>query len=344
MEVLMQIKKILVIQTAFLGDAILTLPMIQKLKQNNPSALIDVISIPNTAELFEASECVNEVIILDKRGKHKSLFQLYKFIKDIKQKKYDEIYSPHRSFRSSLIVMLSGVRETYGFNNSSIFHVYRNIIEYNINDHEVKRNLSLVGFDSEMDWKILPQINVKEEIRTKIKNLINEKDLNPSFVAIAPGSVWSTKRYPLEHYEKIIQELISKKIKVVLIGGSDDRSLCDQLKETDKNIISFAGELKIIESVELLRSASLLITNDSAPTHMGMAADVPVLTLYCSTIPQFGFYPYNNNSKYLSFDELDCKPCGIHGYEVCPLKHFNCGNMLKHDFILSTVYKMLNRS
>lgn len=344
MEVLMQSKKILVIQTAFLGDAILTLPMIQKLKQNNPSSLIDVISIPGTAELFAASECVNEVIVLDKRGRQKSLSQLYKFIKDIKRKKYDEIYSPHKSFRSALIVLLSGVKETFGFNNSSMFHVYRNIVDYQINDHEVKRNLSLIGLDSELDWKILPKVRVKDEIKTKIKNLINEKTLSSGFVAIAPGSVWSTKRYPVENFSKIIRELINKNVKVVLIGSNSDNNICEQLISTNKNVISFAGELNIVESIELLSYASLLITNDSAPTHMGMAADIPVLTLYCSTIPQFGFYPYNNKSKYLSFDELKCKPCGIHGYDVCPLKHFDCGNKLNHELILNTVYEMINRS
>ena len=51
----------------------------------------------------------------------------------------------------------------------------------------------------------------------------------------------------------------------------------------------------------------------------------PVLTIYCSTVPEFGFYPYNKKSSYISFNDLNCKPCGIHGYEKCPIKSFDCG-------------------
>ena len=77
-------------------------------------------------------------------------------------------------------------------------------------------------------------------------------------------------------------------------------------------------------SIALLKHSKILISNDSAPTHLGVCADIPVLTLYCSTVPDFGFYPYNNRSRWLSYADLTCKPCGIHGYEACPLKHFQC--------------------
>ncbi|QQS36887.1 MAG: glycosyltransferase family 9 protein [Ignavibacteriales bacterium] len=337
----MQSKKILVIQTAFIGDAILTLPLIQKLKSRFPESLIDVIAIPKTEEIFQSSSYVNEVIILDKRGTHKSISSILKFSKFIKEKKYDAIYSPHRSVRSAFIVMQSGVKETFGFNTSSWLHVYRTLAEYDINKHEVERNFSLLGLSPEEDWRILPEIKADQKISEKINSLIIEKSLSQGFVAIAPGSVWKTKRYPKENFKKIIFELNKNNIKVVLIGGSDDADLCDQLNDTG-NTISFAGQLSVIESIELLKHASLLITNDSAPTHMGMAADIPVLTLYCSTVPGFGFFPYNKKSKSISFDELKCKPCGIHGYEACPLKHFDCGIKLTPDLVMKEALQLLD--
>ena len=74
------------------------------------------------------------------------------------------------------------------------------------------------------------------------------------------------------------------------------------------------------------------------------AWDIPVLTIYCSTVPGFGFYPYNNKSKYLSYDKLDCKPCGIHGYRVCPVNSFDCGYKLIPEDILEEVEKMLGEN
>lgn len=344
MEVLMpENKKFLIIQTAFIGDAILTLPMIQKLKELNPYSKIDVLAISNTAEVFQASPSVDEVIILDKRKEHKSLISMLRFSKFIRNRNYSAIYSPHRSFRTAFIVMQSGVKATYGFSSSSMLHVHRHIVEYVHTDHEVKRNLSLIGFNTEFDaWKILPEIRNDISNNEKVKSLLISNSLENGFIAIAPGSVWNTKRYPIENFKYIIRNLTDSGLRIVLIGGDNDRRLCNELlPDNNINVTSFAGVLSVTESIEVLRKSILLITNDSAPTHMGMAADIPVLTIYCSTIPEFGFYPYNNKSKYLSFDELSCKPCGIHGHDDCPLKHFDCANKLKPEIVIAAINELL---
>ena len=73
-----------------------------------------------------------------------------------------------------------------------------------------------------------------------------------------------------------------------------------------------------------------------------MVNDIKVLTLYCSTVAEFGFYPYNSKSKYLSFDNLKCKPCGIHGFKECPINTFDCGNKLKPEIVIEEAEKLLN--
>jgi len=334
----MEDPKILVIQTAFPGDAILTLPMIQELKKIFPSSKIDVIGIPGTYEIFKYSPHINEVIILDKRGSQRSLFQLFKFISLIKKKKYHRIYSPHRSLRTSLIVWFSKVKKTFGFDTASFSFVYEYKIKYKSDIHEVARNLNLVGLPIEKDnWKIFPEIIIPEEVNSKIEMLLNLES-NKKYVALAPGSVWATKRYPKEYYKKIIEYLLNKDYSVVLIGGNDDQILCEDLeKGLRNNIKSFAGNLKIIESIALIKHCELLICNDSAPTHMGMAAGIPVLTIYCSTLPDFGFYPYSSKSCYLSFDDLKCKPCGIHGHNKCPIKTFECGYKLLPEEVIKSI-------
>ena len=73
-----------------------------------------------------------------------------------------------------------------------------------------------------------------------------------------------------------------------------------------------------------------------------MIADIPTLTIYCSTIPQFGFYPYNKKSDYLSFNELNCKPCGIHGHDKCPINTFDCGYKLMPEMVIEKIAKLLD--
>ncbi len=337
-------EKILVIQTAFPGDAILTLPMIQKLKEVNPLSQIDVIAIPSTSEIFLSSPSVNNVYTLEKRGKHKSIKSLLSFVKELKKYGYNKIYSPHRSFRTAIIVLFLGIRESYGFSNSSFKHVYKKIIQYRPDFHEVRRNLELIGFATDdFNWKILPETKISEDSKKKVDVFFVNLDSNKNNLVIAPGSVWNTKKYPEEHFRTIIEYFAEKSYTIILLGGKNDEEICNNLATGfSENVISVAGNFSFLESIEVLKNSSLLVSNDSAPTHLGMCADIPVLTLYCSTVAEFGFYPYNDKSEFLSYDELSCKPCGIHGYEECPIKTFECGNNLVPQKVIDKIEEMLN--
>jgi len=337
---------ILVIQTAFLGDAILTLPMLQLLKKKNFEYQLDVLAIPSTEKIFLSSPYIDDVLVIDKRDKHRSLKGLNNFIKELKKKSYSKIYSPHRSIRSAYITFRLGVKETYGFDNSSLKYAYKNIVNYKQADHEVQRNLRLISeMTEDKYWKISPEIVIDETEKNKVADFLLSSKIEVEFIAVAPGSVWETKRYPKEYFSEVIKSLVLKNEKIILIGGENDKSLCDEIAyDFNDKVENLAGRFSVTETIHLLRGAKLLITNDSAPTHMGMCVDIPVLTIYCSTVPGFGFYPYNDKSRYLSYDKLECKPCGIHGYRKCPVKSFDCGYKLLPADILKEVEKMLSEN
>lgn len=331
------------IQTAFPGDAILTLPFIQELKKQRYGYSIDVLCIPATVEIFNASPAVNSVVPFDKKGKQKSFFSFIKFVKELKLKNYEIVYSPHRSFRSALIALNLGAKESFGFDNSSLKFAFKSTVRYNPDDHEVKRNLTFVDGDYNGDkWKIIPEIKSSQEQKEKVQEFLISKEIK-KFIAIAPGSVWETKKYLAEYYKILIDYFISKSYQIILIGGEQDKILCESLQaESERNVFVAAGKFSLIESIELLRSSSLLICNDSAPTHLGMCAGIPVMTIYCSTVPEFGFYPYNSKSDYISYDKLNCKPCGIHGFRKCPIETFECAGKLTPDLVISKSEKLLS--
>jgi len=335
-------KKILVIQTAFPGDAILTLPFIQELKKKRAEYSIDVLCIPQTAEIFAASPQVNSVISFDKKGKQKSLFSFINFIRELKLNNYEIVYCPHRSLRSAIITMNLSAKETYGFENSSLKFAFKQTVKYNPSVHEVRRNLEFIGDEYQEDnWRIIPEVRVAQESKQKVKGFLIENKID-KFVAIAPGSVWETKKYPIEYFKQIVEHFTNLKYQIILIGGIEDKILCESLKK--ENVFLSAGEFSFVETIELLKSASLLICNDSAPTHLGMCSDIPVLTIYCSTIPQFGFYPYNIKSDFVSYDELSCKPCGIHGYRSCPTGTFDCAKLLLPEMVIEKAEKLLSNA
>ncbi len=336
-------EKILIIQTAFIGDALLILPMIQKLNELFTNSQIDVVAIPSTAEIFSASPFINEVIVLDKKNKHKSYWALIRFSKELRSRNYSRVYSPHRSFRSSFIVMNLNTKETYGFSTSSFKHVYKHLIDYKTTNHEVQRNLDLIGYKyDEETWRIQPDLEIPKIGVQKVKKYFANLDSKREFIAIAPGSIWNTKKYPIEYFEEIIKFLTGKFI-IILIGSEKEKKICDEIaSKFDEDVISAAGKFSLLESIEILKKTKILISNDSAPTHFGMCAGIPVLTLFCSTIPGFGFYPYSKKSSYLSYDDLSCKPCGIHGRQQCPIKTFDCGFKLTPKTVISKIEEMLH--
>lgn len=342
MEILNQ-KKIVVVQTAFIGDAVLTLPMLEVLAKNNPNAIIDVVTIPKTSEIFQASPFVNEVIVYDKRNTHKGFKALLSFAKMLGSRNYSLIVAPHRSLRTSLLVLFSGIKESIGFQNSSFSIVYRNSVEYRYELHESARNISLVSSDEAKNYlSYLPKTLFSEETKKKIDGFLASLTSDRKIVAIAPGSVWETKRYPVEHFLSLVRTLISKNYLILLIGSEVEFKLNEAIQKTaGNNCVNIAGRHSILETIYLLTKCNLLLTNDSAPTHFGMAADIPVLTIYCSTVPEFGFFPYNGKSGTISLNDLPCKPCGIHGYEVCPLSHFNCGQKLLPEVVLAKIDTLL---
>ena len=156
--------RILVIQTAFLGDAILTLPMLKKLREKNPEAQIDVLAIPSTADIFSVVPYVDDIIIIDKKGNQKGILALNRFIKELKQNSYTKLFSPHRSFRSGYITLRLSCDESYGFDNSSFKYAFKHLVKYEQEYHEVQRNLSLIGENIEGEnWKITPEISIDEK-------------------------------------------------------------------------------------------------------------------------------------------------------------------------------------
>ena len=201
--------------------------------------------------------------------------------------------------------------------------------------HEVLRNLELFGFQCEGEsWKILPEMNVTAE---PLRELGNYKKI----AAIAPGTVWETKKYPEKYFREIIKYLSQLGYGIVLIGGRADQELCARLSEGIKgDVVNKAGRLSVPESVGMLKQCNFIVCNDSAPTHLAMAAGIPAFTLYCSTVPEFGFYPYSKGSRSLGVDGLKCRPCGIHGYSQCPIGTFECAWKLTPDMVIEQIQSM----
>jgi len=334
-------KKILVIQTAFLGDVVLTLPMVQVLKRENPDCEIDFLCIPAMEVLFKNNPLLNKVIVYDKRGSDS-----FSKIKSEIKGKYDVVISPHRSTRSALLAYFSKAKKRITFDKSSLSFLYTDKVKYVQGIHEIQRNLSLLNpLGINEDGIIKPELFLSDIEKNSIDKFLNDNGVNnEKLIGLAPGTVWFTKQYPKEKFVKVLNLLKDSDASVILIGGKDDIEHGKYLKDnsSNKNIVDAIGMLNVLESAELIKRCEVLITNDSAPLHLANAVETRVVSIFGATIPQFGFFPYGVNDTILETEGLKCRPCSIHGGNKCPIGTFICMNNIQEEKIVQLAGKSLS--
>ncbi len=340
-EVLSEARRILVIQTAFPGDSVLALPFIQEVKRLNPDHEVDVVCAPVSAEIFSSSPAVACVYPFQKRGDHKGIGGMLRFAAMLKEKKYERLYSLHRSFRTTLLVNMISAGESTGFSTASLSFLYDRQVPYVHKDHEVKRNLNMLGEYGGDSWKIAPEIVSTSAQIEKIDDFTGGSGKDGRMIVISPGSVWETKRYPLKSYAEVAASLTASGYMVLISGSDAEKEMGEEIRRVaGDQVVNTCGQFSMVESIELMSRAALVVTNDSAPTHFAMAAGVPVLTVYCSTVPEFGFYGYSDRSFYLS-KGAHCKPCGIHGHSKCPNGSFECGTGIHPYEVVEKIVEIL---
>jgi heptosyltransferase II len=328
--------KVLIIQTAFLGDVILATPIIEKLMELDKNCVIDFLLRKGNESLFENHPHINRLIIFDKKNKNRNLFPV---IRSIRAGSYDYAINIHRSFRTGFITILSGAKHTIGFNKNPLsflftFSVKHQFTKKELYIHEVSRNLSLIK-----------QLGNNEFIGPRLYP--SEIDFNMTFVeseyiCIAPATVWNTKQFPVEKWSELINKLTDKFL-VYLIGSESDSKLCNQLQKNNssRKVENLAGKLTLLQSAALIQKAKMTFANDSAAVHLASAMNAPIVAIYCSTIPAFGFGPLSENSTIIEVDQkLDCRPCGLHGKTKCKYRHFKCSE-ISIDKIITMINTIL---
>lgn len=343
-----ELNKILIVQTAFAGDVILTLPLAQVLNQYYPATLIDMVVIPRTAELLSNHPAINEAVIFDKQGSDSGINGLIRQIKIIRDRKYDIAFVPHRSMRSALMVKFAGIKHRVGFGKSSWRFLYNEVIYYDTYSHEIERNLSLLkSLGINHIEKEYPQLFPSFHDRKKVGLFLSENGIQHvnSLLAVAPGTVWQTKQWLKEGFIELIKKLTVKGFHVILIGGVSDIELCNFINDSihSKRVYSAAGKLTLLQSAELIKRCKVLICNDSAPSHLAVAMKTPVVSIFGATAPEFGFAPYGKDDIVVEVKNLACRPCSIHGGPKCPIKTFDCMKQITAEDVLKKVICLLQK-
>jgi len=312
--------KVLVIQTAFIGDVVLATPLLEQLHRYYPEAQLDILLRKGNEGLFKGHPFLHQTLIWDKKqGKYQNLFRL---IRVLRQSRYDLVINCQRFGASGLLTALSGARQTIGFDKNPLSRLFSKRVPHKIGElHEVQRNLSLLeslGPLTETRPRLYP--TAQDEAKAALFQS------GHTYICIAPTSVWFTKQWPAEKWTALIRRLPAG-VRVLLLGGPADAQACTDIAAASSHpdVHNLCGQLSLLESVALMRGAAMNYVNDSAPMHFASSVNAPVCAVYCSTTPAFGFGPLSDQRYVIETREpLECRPCGLHGYKTCPKGHFAC--------------------
>lgn len=317
----------LVIQTAFLGDVVLSTPLLSALAERHGA--VDVVTTPLAAPLLETLPAVRKVFPYDKRGADRGWGGLKSLASRLQKQGYAQAYLPHRSLRSAALAVLARIPARIGFSGGWSF-LYTEARPKPRTGHETDRLLALANGAPGV---YRPHLRPTSDDQQVAGGLI-EGD----FVALAPGSIWGSKRWPY------FPELAAKLgLDVVVVGGRDDAALGDEIVRAVKGgqgrskAVNACGRLTLRQSAALIGRAAVLITNDSAPLHLATAMGTPVVALFGPTVTEFGFGPLGAGDVALGVEGLECRPCSPHGPPACPLRHHRCMRELTVAAVLAAI-------
>ncbi|HEU4682644.1 MAG TPA: glycosyltransferase family 9 protein [Gemmatimonadales bacterium] len=316
------------IQTAFLGDVVLTTPLLSALAERHGP--VDVVTTPTAGGLLETHPAVRSVIRYDKHGTDRGWKRFWRLAAELRARRYSTVYLPHRSVRSAALAMLSGAPERIGFSGGAGAITYTQLIPRQRHGHEVERLLALAGPDQPAARVTL---GLTAADHSAADGWLATHGVGTRFVALAPGSIWGTKRWP--YYPALAAALDQP---CVVIGGRDDTFLADAIVASAAGrAVSAAGALSLRASAALIQRAAVLVTNDSAPLHLATAVGTPVVALFGPTVPEFGFGPRGIMDHALGHASLACRPCSKHGPQTCPLGHHRCMRELTVETVAAAV-------
>ncbi|MBI4054966.1 MAG: hypothetical protein HY402_02410 [Elusimicrobia bacterium] len=346
--------RFLVVQTAFLGDAALTLPLLKALREGFPRSQITVLSASETAGVFQNSRTADQVWSIRKRRNRLYWLALPIWIWRIRRQKFSAALLPHRSHFTALLAYGGGVPYRVGFASSAWPRLLSEAVSFDWKTHDSERNLSLLypllpKASREVSWRWHSD---PERLRRWSENL-RKVPGNPSGprVAIAPGSAWRTKRWFPGRFAELARRLQQEQgVQILWIGSIRDvpivREIVAAMDDSTShrepwNMLSVAGKTENLQDlVALLSLCQLLITNDSGPMHIAAGVGTPVLALFGPTTRELGFFPQGPRSRVLEAT-LACRPCSLHGGRRCPEGHFLCMRLITVDEVSRAAGELL---
>jgi len=327
-------KKILIIRFSSIGDIVLTTPVMRCIKKQHSETAIHFATKSACKGLLENNPYIDKLHLLDR--------SLHKLIQELRDEDFDYIVDLHNNIRSHRIclALLKRTGRVYKLNFAKWFLVN---IKTNILPpvHIVDRYMSAAdALEINNDMQGLDFFIPEETSLSQYPFAGTLNDL--PYIAWAIGGKHTTKILPADKVRNICTLL---KHPVVLLGDNNDAQRGEFIASGLSHVINATGLLSLHESALVLKDAAAVVTNDTGLMHIAAALGKKIVSIWGSTVKEFGMYPYMPQAKFnyriIEVNDLDCRPCSKIGFKECPRKHFRCMAEQDENTILNAINDFL---
>ena len=339
--------RILIIAPNWIGDAVMSQPLLANLKTIYPRCQIDVLASPWVAPIYRACTEVNQV--LEAKLEHKQLqWGLRKQLaKQLEKNQYDSCYVLPNSFKSALIPWLANIPCRIGYRGEMRFGLINIALDNpsKLNRPPMANHYLALGNalnspqEIDVSYPVDPKLNVSILAKQSISIKLQVASIpDKSIYVLCPGAEYGiTKRWPTEHFTNLAKQLISNEpnTHVILLGSKGDHILGEGITAQAKNISqihNWCGKTSLDEAIALIGMSKALVSNDSGLMHIGAALKVPQVAIFGSSDPHHT-PPLSDKAKVIWLN-LPCSPC--HQRE-CPLGHLKCLQDILPETVLRTI-------
>ena len=325
------VNKILIIRLSSLGDILLTTPLIRSIKNKFHDLQIDFLLKDRYSDVLKYNPHIRKLFNFKPKEDDS--------IEEISSNDYELIIDLQNNFRSKKILEK--------FKTKSAPHIvkfrkldYKKFLLVNFKINTLKEAPPIpVRYSQTIGFNILDEKGLEIFLPEQIKSVL---DSGENYIGFAPGSRHFTKMWPKEFYIYLAKILLARGFKVVLFGGKDDKTTCEEITKAVPDLINYCNDDNILQMAADMKKCKAIICNDSGLMHTACAVETPVLSFFGSTVKEFGFTPYKNKNLILENNSLSCRPCSHIGREECPKKHFKCMMELTPEQAFNKLNLLLN--
>ena len=329
--------RILIVAPNWIGDALLAQPLLARLHERRPGAVIDALAPEWTAPVLRRMPEIAEVIDTSFRHGEVALGGRWRLGGALRERRYDEAIVLPNTFKSALVPWFAGIPRRTGFLGELRYGLLNVVHKLDATRLPLmaERYAQLAEEPGTPPERPLPGARLRVDPANLAAALgrLGLARAKP-VAAFCPGAEYGpSKRWPARHFAALTGKLAAKGYAVWLFGSEKDKAVGEEVVRLSAGAaINLCGRTDLAGAIDLLSIAEIVVSNDSGLMHVAAAVGRPLVALYGSSSPEHT--PPLSRIARVVRTGIECSPCYA---RECPLGHFKCMNDLLPERVMQEI-------